>query len=308
MNLIDLSIKRPVFAWVLMFSLIVFGAITANKMGISQLPDVDFPIINISVNYEGAAPEVVEAELIDPIEQRLLTIEGIKEMKSSARQGSAQVTLEFDIDRNVDVALQEVQSALSRLRLPQGVDPAVIRKQNPEEDPILIVSVFGGKNLKDMLSWADNYLLDQIRFLPGVGEVSVGGASERNLRIWIDTKKLETFELTIADIISALNSQHVESAAGQFTSGKRELRVRWLGEATAIDEVQNIRILRRGGERIFNRKLTIKDVATVEDGLSDIVRLARVQGTEAIGIQIRKQRGTNEVTVAQSVIKKLNDI
>lgn len=308
MNLIDLSIKRPVFAWVLMFSLIVFGAITVNKMGISQLPDVDFPIINISVNYEGAAPEVVEAELIDPIEQRLLTIEGIKEMKSSARQGSAQVTLEFDIDRNVDVALQEVQSALSRLRLPQGVDPAVIRKSNPEEDPILIVSVFGGKNLKDMLSWADNYLLDQIRFLPGVGEVSVGGASERNLRIWIDTKKLETYELTIADVITALNSQHVESAAGQFTSGKRELRVRWLGEATAISEVQNIRILRRGGERIFNRSLFIKDVATVEDGLSDIVRLARVQGTEAIGIQIRKQRGTNEVTVAQSVIKKLNEI
>jgi len=308
MNLIDLSIKRPVFAWVLMFSLIVFGAITVNKMGISQLPDVDFPIINVSVNYDGAAPEVVEAELIDPIEQRLLTIEGIKEMKSQARQGSAQVTLEFDINRNVDVALQEVQSALSRLRLPQGVDPAVIRKQNPEEDPILIVSVFGGKDLKGMLSWADNYLLDQIRFLPGVGEVSVGGASERNLRIWLDTKKLEQFELTISDVITALNSQHIESAAGSFTEGSRELRVRWLGEASTLEEVENIRILRRGGERIFNRNILIKDVARVEDGLSDVVRLARVQGTEAIGIQIKKQRGTNEVTVAQSVIKKLKEI
>ncbi len=308
MNLIDLSIKRPVFAWVLMFSLIVFGAICVNRMGISALPDVDFPIINVSITYEGAAPEVVESELIDPIEQRLLTIEGIKEMRSSARQGAGSVTLEFDINRNVDVALQEVQSALSQLRLPQGIDPAVIRKQNPEEDPILIISVYGGENLKDMLAWADNYLLDQIRFLPGVGEVSVGGASERNLRIWIDTRKLEQFELTIADVITALNSQHVESAAGQFTEGKRELRVRWLGEATAIDEVKNIRILRRGGERIFNRNIFIKDVATVEDGLSDVRRLARVEGKEAIGILVKKQRGTNEVEVADEVLKKFEEI
>lgn len=308
MNLIDLSIKRPVFAWVLMFSLIVFGAICVNRMGISALPDVDFPIINVSITYEGAAPEVVESELIDPIEQRLLTIEGIKEMRSSARQGAGSVTLEFDINRNVDVALQEVQSALSQLRLPQGIDPAVVRKQNPEEDPILIISVYGDENLKEMLAWADNYLLDQIRFLPGVGEVSVGGASERNLRIWLDTKKLEQFELTIADVITALNSQHVESAAGQFTEGKRELRVRWLGEAAAIDEVKNIRILRRGGERIFNRNIYIKDVATVEDGLSDVRRIARVEGKEAIGILVKKQRGTNEVVVADAVLKKFEEI
>src|SRR3990167_3702884 len=111
MNLIDLSIRRPVFAWVLMFALIVFGAVSLNRLGISQMPDVDFPILNISVSYEGAAPEVVEAELLDPIEEELLAIEGIKEMRSNATQGSGRVNLEFSIDRNVDVALQEVQSA-----------------------------------------------------------------------------------------------------------------------------------------------------------------------------------------------------
>lgn len=108
MNLIDISIKRPVFAWVLMFGLIVFGAISMNKMGISSLPDVDFPELRISVSYEGAAPEVIEAELLDPVEEALLNIEGIKEMRSSARQGSGSVSLEFDIDRDVDVAVQEV--------------------------------------------------------------------------------------------------------------------------------------------------------------------------------------------------------
>lgn len=308
MNLIDLSIRRPVFAWVLMFALIVFGAISLNRMGISQLPDVDFPIINISFNYDGAAPEVVESELIDPIEERLLAIEGIKDMRAQARQGSGQVTLEFDINRNVDVALQEVQTALSQLKLPAGIDPPIIKKQNPEEDPIVIISISGQADLKDMLAWSDRYLLDQLRFLPGVGEVSVGGFADRNLRIWIDTKKLNQYELTITDVINALKTQHVESAAGQFTEKNRELRVRWLGEATSIDEVKNIRIMKRGGDRVVGRKIVIGDVADVQDGLSDIRRIARVNGKPAIGIQVRKQRGTNEVEVANTVRQKLEDI
>ncbi len=309
MNLIDLSIKRPVFAWVLMFGLIVFGAISLNRMGISQMPDVDFPVLNISITYEGAAPEVVESDLIDPIEEKLLLIEGIQEMRASASQGSGRVTLYFDINRNVDVALQEVQSALSQIRLPVGIDPPVIRKQNPEESPILIVSVFGTGPLKDMLAWTDNYLLDQLRFLPGVGEVNIGGFSARNLRIWIDPKKLESYDLSISDIVETLRSQHLESAAGQLVEGERELRLRWLGEATNPDEVQNIRILKRtSGAITFNRVIRIKDIARVEDGLSDIRREARVDGKEAIALAIRKQRGTNEVEVAKLVRKKLEEI
>lgn len=310
MNLIDLSIRRPVFAWVLMFGLIVFGAICLNRLGISQMPDVDFPILSITANYEGAAPEVVESDLIDPIEQKLLAIEGIKEMRSTASQGQARVNLEFDINRNVDVALQEVQSALSQLRLPQGVDPPVIRKQNPEEDPIIFLSVYSDDSLKQTLVWVDTFLLDQIRFLKGVGEVSIAGFSERNLRVWLDPRKLEENYLTLSDVVEALRSQHIESAAGQFSEGKRELRVRWLGEATSPEEVGDIRILRRGGQIIHNNVIRIKDVARVEDGLSDIRRLARVDGRQAVNIQVRKQRGTNEVEIAKAVqarIKELKD-
>ncbi|MEK2689737.1 efflux RND transporter permease subunit [Bdellovibrio sp. GT3] len=308
MGLIDLSIRRPVFAWVIMFALIVFGAICMNRMGISQLPDVDFPVVSVSVTYEGAAPEIVEAELVDPIEERLLAIEGIKEMRSSARQGTGVVTLEFDINRNVDVVLQEVQTALSQLRLPQGVDPAVVRKQNPEEDPIMIVSVYGDATLKDMLNWTNNYLLDQLRFLPGIGEVSIGGFSVRNLRIWLDIRKLEQNYLTVNDVVAALASQHIESAAGQFTEKDRELRVRWLGEATNVKEVGDIQILNRGGQRIQEKAIYIRDVARVEDGLSDIRRIARFDGRQAVAMQIRKQRGTNEVEVANAVLAKLAEI
>lgn len=291
-----------------MFSLIVFGAISLNRLGVSQMPDVDFPILSISVTYEGAAPEIVESELIDPLEERLLAIEGIKEMRSSSQQGSGRINLEFDITRNIDVALQEAQSAISQYRFPPGVDPPVIRKQNPEEDPIMYVSIYGEAPLRDMLDWTQNYLLDQLQFLPGIGEVGVGGFSERNLRIWIDPRKLEQNFLSISDVIDALKTQHIESAAGQFSEGKRELRVRWLGEASQIQEVENIRILSRGGQIIHNVPLRIKDVARVEDGLSDIRRIARFNGKQAVAIQIRKQRGTNEIDVANAVQKKLKEL
>ncbi len=308
MNLIDLAIRRPVFAWVLMFTFIVFGAVALNRLGISQMPDVDFPVLSITVNYEGASPEVVESEILDDIETHLLSIEGIKEMRSVASEGSGRVTLEFDINRNVDVVLQEVQAALSEIKFPPGIDPPTIRKRNPEEDPIIYMSIFGGKNAREMINWVDSYFLDQLRFLPGVGDVSIAGFSERNLRIWINPRELDRYDLTIGDLIDALKTQHVETAAGQFSDEKRELRVRWLGEATNPAQVGEIRILRRGGQVIHNRVIRVKDVATIEDGLSDVRRIARVDGKEAVNISIHKQRGTNEVTVAKAITAKLKQL
>lgn len=291
-----------------MSALIIFGAITFNRLGVSQMPDIDFPVINISVNYEGASPEVVEAELIDPIEQALLGIEGIKEMRSSVRQGSGSVNLDFDIERNVDVALQEVQTALSSIRYPTGVDPAVVRKRNPEESPIMFIGVSTDRPLREAITWTDNFLLDQFRFLPGIGEVSIGGASVRNLRIWPDLEKLRRADMTVADILAALQSQHLEASAGQYSNGKTEYRIRWLGEATSPEEVGNIQILRRGGSMIHDRVYRIKDVANVEAGLSDVRSIARIDGKNAISIMIRKQRGGNEVALAEEVRKKVEEL
>lgn len=308
MNLIEIAIRRPVFAWILMSAFIIFGAIAMNRLGISQMPDVNFPIVDVSVNYEGAVPEIVETEIVDPIEARLLGIEGIKEMRSTVRQGVGSVRLEFDIQRDVDVALQEVQSALSQLRLPIGIDPPVVKKTNPEEEPIIFVGLWADKPLREVIIFADTFLLDQFRFIPNVGEVSIGGFSERNLRIWPDLQKLQKAELTLTDILDTLQSQHIESSAGQFVEGQRELRVRWLGEASSVDEVKKLRILRRGASLIQDAVFTIGDVAKVEDGLSDVRRKATVGGVEAISISIKKQRGANEVAVSEAVQAKMKEI
>ena len=229
-------------------------------------------------------------------------------MRSKAEQGQATVTLEFDISRNVDVALQEVQSALSQIRFPNGVDPAIVKKTNPEEDPILFVSVSGNKTIEEMLKWSQTSFMDQIQFLPGVGEVSTGGFPDRNLRIWLDVDKLKKLELTVNDVVDAVRTQHLESAAGQYIEGTQEIRVRYLGEARTVEEIANFPIQRRGGQLIQDRVFHIKDVALVKDSIADIRRVARVDGKTAVMFRIAKQRGTNEVQVADSVIKKLSEI
>ncbi|MGE4133987.1 MAG: efflux RND transporter permease subunit [Bdellovibrionales bacterium] len=308
MNLIELSIRRNVFAWILMAGLITFGGFTLTKLGVSQMPDVDFPIVSVSVNFDGAAPEIVEAEIIDEIEENLLNVEGIKEMKSSIQQGSGTVTLEFNIDRNVDVALQEVQTAISQIRFPVGVDPPVVRKRNPEEQPIIYMGLSGDRSIKDLIVFADEYLLDQFRFIENIGEVDLTGFSDRNLRVWPDLNKLKRADLTIVDVINAITSQHVEAAAGQYVEDKRELRVRWLGEVFKVDDIKKLRILKRGGSAIQDAIFTIGDVAEVEDGLSDIRRVASVDGVPALSISIKKQRGANEVELADRVLAKVKEL
>lgn len=308
MNIIAIAIRRPVFAWILMSAFIIFGAISLSQLGVSQLPDVDFPVINVSVIYDGASPEVIEAELLDPIEQGLLNIENITAVKSQAQEGNGRVTIDFDINKNVDVALQEVQSSLSQLRLPPGVDFPVIRKVNPEEQPIMFLGMWSDKSIYDTIKYADLIFLDKLRQVPGIGEVSIAGFSARNIRVWPDMKKLKARDLSLLDIAQALNTQHVESSAGRFEDPRTEYRLRWMGEASTVDEIKKIKVLNRGAQVIQDRVFTIGDLAHVEDSLSDIRRKARIEGQEAISIMIRKQRGGNEVALSEAVRQKVDEL
>ena len=308
MNIADFSIKRPVFAWMLMTALIVFGAISFMRLGVSQMPDVDFPVLDVSVTYEGAAPEVIEAEIVEKIEGRVIAVQGIKEIRSTIRQGSASLRLDFDINRDIDAALQEVQAALSQLRLPTEVDPPVIRKTNPEEEPILFIGLASDKPLRETIRFADLTLVDQFQVISGVGEVGIGGFSSRNLRIWIDNGALRRNLLSVLDVATAMQQGHSELAAGYLENDKTSTNVRAMGEAFSAEEVGKIWIRSRGGEIIREPVLQIKDVARVEDGLSDVRRIARVNGVPGLSFAIRKARGSNEVDVAKAVRAKVEEL
>ncbi len=145
MNLTDVCVKKPVLAWMLMAATIVFGVVAARRIGISQFPDVDFPTISVSVTWEGAAPEVMENDVVEILEEALVQVEGMRTITSYSRQGSASITLELDISRNVDFALQDVQAKVSQAqrRLPRDIDPPIISKSNPEDQPIMFISLAG---------------------------------------------------------------------------------------------------------------------------------------------------------------------
>ena len=309
MTLSDISIKNPVFAWMLMIGLIFFGLIAATDLGVSEMPDVDFPVISVDVSWEGAAPEVMESDVADVIEDAVMSVQGIREVSSSTRQGITDVTIEFELNRDIDVALQEVQSkvAQAQLRLPKEIDPPIVSKVNPTDQPILWLGLSGDRPTRELMTYVQDTLKDRFQTISGVGDIILGGYVERNLRIWVSSEKLNQYQLTINDVIGAIQSNHVEIPAGRIETAEKEMNVRAMGEATSVEEFGNIVIPRRGGQPIY-KPIFIKDVATIEDGLADQRRLSRIAGKTAIGIGIRKQRGSNAVAVAHQVKSRLKQI
>ncbi len=298
MNLTEVCVRKPVLAWMLMTATVVFGLVAGSRIGISQFPDVDFPTINVSATWEGAAPEVMENEVIETLEEALVQVEGVKAITSSSRQGSGNITLEIELSRNVDLALQDVQAVVSQAarRLPRDMDPPIISKSNPEDQPIMMVRL-GGPFPERVLSDYVRYgLKEKLQTITGIGEISLMGTLERNVRIWLDAARLDEKGLTVTDVIGALQREHVELPAGRLESPGREVNVRVLGEAVDLETLRRIVIREVDGAPLY-----LSDVAIVEDGFEDVRRLARVDGGPAQGIGIKKQRGANAVAVAKSV-------
>jgi HAE1 family hydrophobic/amphiphilic exporter-1 len=309
MTLSDLSIRNPVFAWMLMFGLMIFGWVGFSRMGVSSMPDVDFPVVNIALAWEGASPEIMEAEVVDAIEDAVTTVQGVRDISSTARQGAAAVTVEFDLDRDIDVALQEIQSKLAQAqqRLPREMDPPVVTKTNPEDQPILWLGLSGDRPVKEIMAYAEDTLKNRFQTVSGVGEVFLGGLLKRNLRVWIDAGKLAAKELTVEDVQAAIRRQHAEIPAGQIETPTREFNVRTLGELSDPVKFGELLITQRGGQPI-HVPIPLHDVARIEDGLADFRRISRVMGERAVGLGIRKQRGANAVAVAHEVKKRMEEV
>jgi HAE1 family hydrophobic/amphiphilic exporter-1 len=305
MTLSDLSIKNHVFAWMLMAALILFGAIGYSRLGVSQNPDVDFPVINVAVALEGAAPEVIETDVIEPLEDAIMAVEGIKGISSTARQGRASIVVEFDLKRDIDLALQDVQTRVAQTArlLPREIDPPVITKTNPEDQPILWLALSGDRTPGALADYIRNVLKTRFQTIPGVGEITLGGYLERNIRVWLDARRMEQFSLTADDVTKAIQAQHVEVPAGRIETGDREMNVRAEGEAIDVTAFSALVVATRAGAPVH-----LSDVAVVEDGLEDRRRIARALGQPALGMGIRKQRGANAVEVGHLVKQRLKEV
>ena len=302
MNITDVSIKNPVFAWMLMACTILFGLIAATRIGISQYPDVDYPNISVSLQWSGASPPAVERELIEPLEQAIAQVEGVQQISSSARQGSARITATFDISRNVDLALQDVQAkvAQAQRRLPADVPAATVSKSNPDDQPILTVGVYG-PFARQLLSDVARYQVqEKLQTVPGVGQITLNGYLDRNVRVWLDASRLASRGVVASDVLDAIRREHVEVPGGQLDAGGRQLSVRLLGEALDLEALKKLVV-----KRLANGPVSLEDVALVEDGFEDANSVAQIDGVPLQALGVLKQRGTNAVAVASSVRERV---
>jgi multidrug efflux pump len=305
MKLTEACVNKPVFAWMLMAGTVLFGIVAASRIGISSMPDVDFPTINVSASWEGAAPEVIENDVLQPLEEALVQVEGVKSLTSTARQGSGSVTVELNLNRDVDLALQDVTAKVQQAarQLPRDIDPPVISKTNPEDQPIMWLGLSGPFSRQVLADYARYRVKERLQTLPGVGEITEGGSLARNVRIWVDAAALDAKNLTVADLSRALTREHVELPAGRIELPGREVNVRVMGEAVDLDTLRNIVV-----REVDGAPIRISDVALVEDGFEDVRRYSRSNGEPSQGLGIRKQRGANAVAVARSIHAELDRI
>lgn len=310
MILSDLSIKKPVFAWMIMLSLLLFGGIGFMRLGVSQNPDIDSPVVNVRLSWEGAGPEVMESEIVDPVEEAMMTVEGIQKLTSTCRFASANITVEFDLSKNIDVAVQEVQTKLAQAQrnLPADMDPPSIQKVNPEDQPILWVGVSGTRPYREISTYVRDHVVDRFQTVPGAGEVTMGGFVDPNLRVWLSPEKMMDLQITVDDVVSAIQAQHSELPAGVLQTPREEFNVRVMGEASSAHEFERISIPQRVGQGILWRTIRLGDIADIEEGLADVRRISRVNGETSIGLGIRKQRGSNAVEVAHGVKARIEEI
>src|SRR5579864_5491870 len=319
MTLSDVSIKNPVFAWMLMIGLIAFGWIGFHRMGISQLPDVDFPVVTVTVTWENASPEIMETQVSDIIEDAVTSVEGIQDMYSTSQLGQTTITVEFNLSRNIDVAVQDVQAHIAQAQknLPAQIDPPIIQKVNPEDQPIMWLALTtkpgSTASLVDLCRYINEHLRDDLAMTPGVGNIYLGGYVDPNLRVWLRADKMAAREITVEDVLDGITTEHADVPSGYIDNGPKEFNVRVYGEAYSPEEFSKLIIPNRvrGGARY--RALRFSEIATVEDGVNDVRRISRVGNhgfgsQQAVGLGIVKQRGTNAVQVAENVKKRIKEL
>ena len=305
MNFTEVCIRRPVLAWMLMAGTILFGLVSASRIGVSQMPDVDSPNVTVTLGWPGASPEEIESGIIQPLEESLAQVEGVQRIEATARLGSARLTAIFALNRNIDLALQDVQAKVSQAQrsLPTDVQQPTVSKSNPDDQPLLTVGLKGAFSRQVLSDFARYQVEQKLQTIPGVGQVTTAGYLDRNIRIWVDSNKLVERNVTVSDINSALTKQHVVVPGGQLETPGQDITVQVLGEALDLETFKHIIISDKAGAPIY-----LQDVALIEDGFEDARTIARIDGIPLQAMSILKQHGSNAVTVASDVRAAVNEL
>src|SRR5256885_767922 len=304
-KLAALCVRRPIFATVIVLSLVVVGVFAYLQLGLDRFPKVDFPTITISTHLTGAAPEEIETDITDKIEEAVNTISGIDKLQSISSEGTSQVIVSFVLEKDIDVAAQEVRDKVNTILrdLPKDADPPIIQKFDPDSVPVLAIALSGPAPIRDITEFADKKLRRRLESLNGVGQVLIVGGRPRQINVVVDTEKLNSVGLTTSQLVAALQSQNVQIPGGKVEQGLRDLSLRTYGRVQQPAEFANIPIAQHNGYVV-----KVGDVAHIEDSVAEAESIASVDGKPAVVMFVRKQSGTNTVEVVNTLKENINAI
>src|SRR5712691_4530012 len=301
-KLAEICIRRPVFATMIVLSLVVVGAASYFKLGVDRFPSVDLPSVNVRTTLPGASPEEVETLVSQRIEEVVNTVDGIDQLRSVSGQGTSFVIATFNLNRNIETAAQDVRDRVSTVvrDLPPDAKPPVVSKFNNDSTPVMTIALSADRSLRELTEFANFTVKLQLERAGGVGEVNVVGDLQRAINVWIDAERLAAYHIPITQVRQALERQNADVPGGNVEAGRRELVLRTLGRYTDPREMNNLVVTNINGSPV-----KIRDIGRVEDGTKEQRSIARLNGVPTVTLEVRRQSGANTVEVIHNVKDQL---
>jgi len=301
-GLVDVCIKRPVFATMLIATLVVIGVSSWFKLGVDRFPSVDLPTVNVKTTLAGASPEEIETLVSQRIEEAVNTVDGIDTLRSISTSGSSNVVITFDLSRDVDSAAQDVRDRVASVArdLPREADPPVVSKFDNDQSPVITFALSADRPIRELTELADKIVKPQIERSNGVGGVTIVGGQARAINVWVDAERLAAYRLPITAVRDAIARQNAEIPGGNVTSTTRESTLRTMGRVEEPRDFENLVVATIDGAPI-----RVRDVGRAEDGTKEPRSLARLDGTPTVTLEVRRQSGANTVEVIEGVKKKI---
>lgn len=306
MSLSSISIQRPVLATVLSITIVLFGIIGYSYLGIREYPNVDSPIVTVSTNYTGANADIVESQLTEPIEQAVNGIAGIRSISSVSRDGRSTITVEFNLNIDLETAANDVRDKVSQVirTLPQDADPPVVAKSDANAQPIIFLNIQSDKrSLLELTDVAENIFKERLQTIEGVSEIRVWGAKTYAMRLWLDPNRLSAYQLTALDVRNALQRENIELPSGSVEGASTELTVRTMGRMSTPEEFNNLIIKEEAGKVV-----RLRDIGYAELGPENLRTILRRDGIPMVGNAIIPQPGSNHINIADEFYRRVERI
>ncbi|MGL4985957.1 MAG: efflux RND transporter permease subunit, partial [Treponemataceae bacterium] len=305
MSIAKSTVQHPVLILMIFVLLAIIGVMTMGNIAIDLYPDVDFPYIVVTTEYDNAGPESVEKSVTKILESGLVSVSGLKQMKSISSEGQSRVMMEFEYGTDLDVANNEIRDKIDRVKryLPDEADSPNIFKIDANSRPIMRIAVRGNRSADDLRQIADDFIVDRMEQTVGVAQASISGGREQIVRVEVSQNRLDAYNQTLTGVAQSISAQNLELGGGKITDSSRNYLIRTTGEYANVDEVSNTVV---GVKNSYPVK--VSDLGTAFLGYEDEDTAVYINGEPGVYISITKQSGTNSVAVADAVYKKMQEV